>query len=462
MDVLILARMQFAITTIYHFFFVPLTIGLAIFIAILETRYVRTGDEKMKNMVKFWGKLFLINFAMGVATGIVQEFQFGMNWSGYSRYVGDIFGAPLAVEALLAFFIESTFLGLWIFGWEKLSKRAHLLCIWLVAAATTISAFWILTANSFMQNPVGYVINEAAGRAELTNFFELITNPHTAYQFSHVFFAALATAGFFVLGIAAYHIVRNRHRDIFNKIFKQGVVFALVGTLLVIGVGHFQGVYLVEEQPMKMAAAEAHWNTDDPAAFNVIAFPNTAEGENRFDLSIPGLLSLMSYNQLGRQVEGINDLQEEMAATYGEGNYIPPVATTFYSFRFMILAGLLMLVLAICGAVWSRQDQFVRRSTYLRLLLPAIFLPYIANAAGWLMAEIGRQPWIVYGLQTVDEGVSTVVSAPAVLFTLLGFTAIYAILAVFDVYLLARYAKKGLEGAMPAAEKTEGGASLWI
>ena len=217
MDVLTLARLQFGITTVYHFFFVPLTIGLALFLAVLETRYVKTNDPKLKEQVKFWGKLFLINFALGVATGIVQEFQFGMNWSEYSRYVGDIFGAPLAIEALLAFFIESTFLGLWIFGWDKLSKKIHLLCMWLVAAASTISAFWILTANSFMQNPVGYTINEEAGRAELTDFFALISNPHTMYQFSHVVLAAIATAGFFVLGIAAYHILRNREKETFQK-----------------------------------------------------------------------------------------------------------------------------------------------------------------------------------------------------------------------------------------------------
>lgn len=461
MDTVILARLQFAITTIFHFFYVPMSIGLSIFIAVLETRYVRSGDEKLKRMVKFLGKLFLILFAMGVASGIVQEFQFGMNWSGYSRYVGDIFGAPLAIEALLAFFLESTFLGLWIFGWEKLSKRAHVICMWLVAFATTISSYWILSANSFMQNPVGFIVNEETGRAELTDFFALLTNPHVYFQLSHVIAAAVTTAAFFILGIAAYHLVRKRNVDTFLKVFQQGAIFAVIGTISVVLIGHFQGQFLVQDQPMKMAAAEAHWNTSDPPDLDLIAIPDTKNGRNRFELSATGFLSFMSYNRFGEQVEGINDLQAQMEEEFGPGNYIPPVALTFYSFRIMFGAGLLMIVISIVALLWSRKKRPPNSfSLFLRVLLPCIALPFLANSAGWIMAEVGRQPWIVYGLQTVYEGVSTAVSAPSVLFTLLGFTAIYTVLTGIAIYLIAVHNKKGLE-AIPETTKEEEGEAIW-
>jgi cytochrome d ubiquinol oxidase subunit I len=444
LDVLILARLQFAVTTIYHFFFVPLSIGLALFIAILQTRYLKTGEEKMKSMVKFWGKIFLIIFAMGVATGIVQEFQFGMNWSEYSRYVGDIFGAPLAIEALLAFFIESTFLGIWLFGWDKLSKKAHLACIWLVTAATAISAFWILTANSFMQNPVGYTINAATGRAELTSFSQLLTNPHTVYQMLHVISASLATAGFLVLGICAYQLLKGRERDLFAKVFRQAAVFAVIGSLAVAGVGHFQGVYLVKEQPMKMAAADAHWNTADKPDWAIIAFPNTAKGRNSFAIKVPGLLSFLSYSQFGRQVEGINDVQKDMTAKYGPDNYVPNVWLTFYAFRFMLLSGILMIIMAVLAIIWRKPDKLLRQQKFLKLLIPCIALPHIANAGGWITAEVGRQPWIVYGLQTVTQGVSQVVSASAVLLTIVGFTAIYAALLVIAFKLIQKTCRDGM------------------
>ena len=452
MEVLLLARLQFAITTIFHFFFVPLSIGLALFIAILQTRYLRKGDEKFKVMVKFWGKIYLIIFAMGVATGIVQEFQFGMNWSEYSRYVGDIFGAPLAIEALLAFFIESTFLGIWLFGWDKLSKKIHLACIWLVAVATTISAFWILTANSFMQHPVGYTMNAEAGRAELTSFSQLLTNSHTIYQLLHVIAAALATAGFLALGVCAYQLLKGKEQKLFSMVFRQAAVFAIIGSLAVALVGHFQGVYLVQEQPMKMAAADAHWNTADKPDWPLIAFPNTAKGENSFAIKIPGLLSFLSYSQFGRQVDGINDVQKEMVATYGQDNYIPNVWITFYAFRLMLLAGLIMIIMSVLAIIWGKQEKLVQRQKYLKLLIPSIALPHIANAGGWLVAEVGRQPWIVYGLQTVTQGISQVVSAPAVLLTLIGFTAIYAVLFVIAFKMIKKSCRDGLVAAASEQE----------
>jgi len=465
MDVLFLARMQFATTTVFHYFFVPLSIGLALFIAILQTRYVRTGDKEMKPLIKFLGKLFTINFAIGVATGIVQEFQFGMNWSEYSRYVGDIFGVPLAIEALLAFFIESTFLGLWIFGWEKLSRKLHLACIWLVTAASALSAFWILTANSFMQNPVGYTINADTARAELTSFTELLSNPYIAYQYAHVLAGALATTGFFVLGISAYQIMKGRNQLLFNKAFKQAAVFAILGTLAVTGIGHIYGVFLTERQPMKMAAADAHWNTADNPDWAIIAIPDKTQGRNTFAVKVPGMLSFLSYNRFGRQVEGINDLQKDMAVQYGAGDYVPNVWVTFYAFRFMVAAGGLMFLISIPALLWRQPEKLAQKHKFLKLLIPCILLPVIANAAGWIVAEVGRQPWIVYGLQTVNQGVSQVVAAPTVLFSLLGFTALYAVLLVITVKLMMKFCREGLitetsetvEQAPAEAAAVEGG-----
>jgi cytochrome d ubiquinol oxidase subunit I len=347
---ILLARIQFAATSTYHFFFVPLTLGLVLLVAIIQTRYVQTGDEKFKKMTKFWGNLFLINFAMGVVTGIVQEFQFGMNWSGYSRYVGDIFGAPLAVEALLAFFIESTFIGIWVFGWERLGKKAHLTCIWLVAIASNLSAVWILIANSFMQNPLGYEI--ANGRAQMIDFPALITNPHFLYQFPHVFSAGLCTGAFFIMGVSAWHLFKGSDIDFFKTSFKYGATAGFIAVILVVGIGHFQGQHLVQEQPMKMAAAEAHWETADPADFVIFAGIDEKNRANSAEIKIPGLLSFMSYNSFTGEVKGLNDLQAEMEARHGPGNYTPPVAVNFWSFRVMVGAGLLMLLLALLALIF--------------------------------------------------------------------------------------------------------------
>ena len=306
MDVITLARLQFAITTVYHFFFVPLTLGLSIIVALMQTLYVRTNREVYKDMTKFWGKLFVINFAVGVVTGIVQEFQFGMNWSEYSRFVGDIFGAPLAIEALLAFFLESTFLGLWIFGWDKLPKRVHLLAIWLVAISSNLSALWILIANSFMQQPVGYVLNN--GRAEMTDFLAVVFNPNIWTQFPHVIASGLTTAAFFVLGISAYHLVRRpQDSDLFQRSFQIAAVVGILGTVGVVMSGHSQMQHLVISQPMKVAAAEALWETEDPAGLSVLTIGNL-QGEEVFSIRVPSLLSLLALDQLQGTVRGINGL----------------------------------------------------------------------------------------------------------------------------------------------------------
>ncbi len=440
MDPLLLSRLQFGITTVYHFFFVPLTLGLSILVAIMETVYVRTGDETYKRMTQFWGTLFLINFAMGVVTGIVQEFQFGMNWSEYARFVGDIFGAPLAIEALLAFFLESTFLGIWLFGWDKLSKRLHAATIWLVAIGSNLSALWILIANSFMQQPVGFVLRNE--RAEMADFFALITNPNIWGQFPHVVTAGITTAAFFVLGISAYHLLRkSSDLDLFRRSFQAAVIYGVIGTVLVILIGHTQAQHVVRIQPMKLAAAEALWDSENPASLSLFTVGNERARRDVFAIRIPGLLSFLAYNRFTGEVQGINQLQAEYVQKYGPGDYVPPVALTYWTFRFMVGAGFLMAFMAFYGLYLVMKGQFEPKRRYLKLLIPAILLPYIANTSGWLMTELGRQPWIVYGLKKTADSVSPGVSAGTVLFSVAGFTLLYGVLMVADVYLLAKYAR---------------------
>ncbi len=444
MDALDLARLQFAATTIYHFFFVPLTLGLSILVAIMQTFYYRTNNPVYKRMTKFWGKLFIINFAMGVVTGIVLEFQFGMNWSEYSRFMGDIFGAPLAIEALMAFFMESTFLAIWLFGWDKLPKGLHLASIWLAALGANISALWILIANSFMQEPVGYVLRN--NRAEMNDFIELITNPNVRVQFPHVVTSGMVTAAFFVLGISAWHLLRNKreHQDFFSRSFRIATVYGLIAIVLVILVGHSQAQHMVETQPMKMAAAEGLFESEDPAALSLITIGDWEQREEVFSIRIPRMLSLLSYNQLDGEVKGIHDLQAEYEETYGEGkNYIPPVALSYWSFRAMVGSGFLMLALAAVGLYLILKDRFTSNRRFLQILIPALLLPYIANTAGWLLTEVGRQPWIVFGLQRTEDAVSPNVSAGMVALSLVLFTLIYGVLMVVDVYLLGRVGKQG-------------------
>ena len=450
MDPILLSRVQFGITTVYHFFFVPLTLGLSVLVALMETIYVRTGREVYKHMAKFWGKLFLINFAMGVVTGIVQEFQFGMNWSEYSRFVGDIFGAPLAIEALLAFFLESTFLGIWIFGWDKLSKGMHAAAMWMVAIGSNISALWILIANSFMQQPVGYVLRN--GRAEMDDFFALLLNPSVGVQFPHTVMAGFATAAFFVMGISAYHLIRQTNPDLFRRSFQMAAIVGSIAIVLVVLNGHSQAQHMVETQPMKMAAAEALWTSLDPASFSLLTIGDLSQRRDVFAIRLPRLLSLLSYNQLSGEVKGIHNLQAEYEQVYGPGNYIPPVAVTYWSFRIMVGAGFAMAALALYALFIVMGEMFEHRPRILKLFLWAIALPYLANTAGWLMTELGRAPWVVFGLMKIEDAVSPTVTGGMALVTLLGFTLVYAALIVADIYLLSKFAKAGvpLPGETPA------------
>ena len=445
MGAIILARWQFAITTIFHFFFVPLTLGLSIFVAILETRYVRTGDGLYKKMAKFWGKIFLINFAIGVVTGIVQEFQFGMNWSEYSRFMGDIFGAPLAIEALLAFYMESTFIGLWIFGWDKLSKRTHLAAAWLVAVGSNISALWILIANSFMQHPTGYALDPDTGRALMSDFWALVTNPNVLLQFPHVLGAGISMAGFVVMAFSAWHLLRKHDVTFFRPSFRMASFYALIGAVLVGGIGHIQGQFMVKHQPMKMAVAEAHWNTEDPASLSLLTIGNWEQTEDVFSIRIPALLSFMTYSRPYGEIKGVNQLKEEFAQTYGPGNYVPPVALNYWAFRAMVGAGALMILLAFLGVLWSKDLKLDTRKNYLRIMMFAAGLPYLATTTGWILTETGRWPWIVYGLQKIDEAVSPNVPSWNIIVSLIGMTILYTALTVVAVKLGLKYGTRDVK-----------------
>jgi cytochrome d ubiquinol oxidase subunit I len=456
MDALTAARWQFGITTVYHFLFVPLTIGLAIVIAVLETMWVRTRDPRYLRATKFWGKLFLINFAMGVVTGIVQEFQFGMNWSSYSRFVGDIFGAPLAVEGLLAFFLESTFLGLWIFGWDRLSPRLHAATAWLVAAGTVISAYWILAANAWMQNPVGYQVNPATGRAELQSFLEVVRNPLAWHHLGHVILASLLTAGALVLAVSGWQLLRNRQDPVFRLSSAFAVVLVLVASLAVLVSGHFQGQEMTRVQPMKSAATEALWNTEAPAAFSIVAIPSMSQDRNLFDIRIPRLLSVLDANSLTAEVQGINQLEAQYEAQFGPGDYRPLVPVLYWAFRVMVGSGLLLILIGLLGTWLLYRKRLYGVRWYHRLALLGLLLPFLANATGWIVTEMGRQPWVVYNVLLVRDAVSPAVDTASVLITMIGFTVLYGALAVIDVYLMAKYARAGAGEETSAAEAGAG------
>jgi len=441
MGEVLLARWQFGITSVYHFLFVPLTLGLSILVAVMETMYVRTGNEIYKKMAKFWGKLFLINFSLGVVTGLVQEFQFGMNWSEYSRFMGDIFGVPLALEALTAFYLESVFIGVWIFGWDRLSKKAHALTIWLVAFATNLSALWILAANSFMQAPVGYVLRNS--RAELVDFPAVLTNPYLLNQYPHTLFAGLATAGIFVMAISAYHLLRKSHLEVFRLSFKIGLICALLASLAVGGTGHRQAQFMAQAQPMKLAAMEALWETADPAPFAFVAIADKEKQKNSVNLEVPYLLSVLVYDSFKGEVKGLKDLQVQYVKQFGPGDYIPDITPVFWSFRIMVIAGgWLLLITFTCAWLW-RKKKLEDSPCVLKAVIWTLPVPYLANSTGWLVTEIGRQPWIVFGLQRVEKGVSPLVSAGLIWTSMIGLTLIYGILAVIGVSLLVRFAKQG-------------------
>ena len=464
MDPTDIARWQFAITTVYHFLFVPITIGLSAIIAGYETAWVRTGNETWLRLTKFFGKLFLINFAIGVVTGIVQEFQFGMNWSDYSRFVGDIFGAPLAIEGLLAFFLESTFLGLWIFGWDRLPAKVHAACIWLVHIGTLFSAYFILAANSWMQHPVGFEYNPDTGRAEMNDFAAVLFNKVQLVTFPHVVLSAYMTGAAFVVGIALWHLTRkatpSRDLPVYRRAVRTGAAILLAAGLGVAVSGDVQGKIMTEVQPMKMAAAEGLYDTETSAGFSIFTVGTLDGSKETFSIKVPGLLSFLGTGSTDGEVQGINQLREQYQEEYGQdpgaayyspGDYTPVIPLTYWTFRIMI--GLGLLAAAVAGWIlWATRKGAApagRAIVWAAIALP--FLPLFANSFGWIFTEMGRQPWSVFGLMTTAQSVSPGVGATQMLISLITLTLLYGVLAVVEVKLLFTYIRRGADQVEPPA-----------
>ena len=462
-----LARWQFGITTIYHFLFVPLTIGLSVVVASLQTAWYRTGKAEYLRATRFFGKLFLINFAMGVVTGIVQEFQFGMNWSTYSTFVGDVFGAPLALEALLAFFLESTFIGLWIFGWDRLPKRVHLATIWVAAIGSNLSAYFILAANAWMRHPVGYEVvpgPNGTGRARMTDFVAVLTNPQAWSTYAHVLGASFVVAGLFVVAVSAYRLWRHDDADrgMFRKTLRAGLVTTAVAGVLVSLSGHHQAQLMAEYEPMKLASAEALWRTEAPAGFSLFAVGDVEAGvdglgANVVDLQVPYLLSILATNTPNGEVEGIVELQERFTEQFGPGDYVPNVPVLYWAFRLMIGLGLAGVALSVAGLWLTRRGRlpataWSRGGWMYALAVLALPAALAANIAGWVLTEIGRQPWTVVGELLTAMSVSPGTSLGEVALSLTLFTAVYGVLAVVEARLLWRYVQAGPGAAVPAVE----------
>ena len=452
MDIVSLARFQFAMTTVYHFFFVPFSIGTAFAIAIMETIYVRTKNEVYKKMARYWGNIFLLSFAVGVVTGLIQEFQFGMNWSDYSRFMGDIFGAPLAFEALLAFFMESTFIGLWTFTWNKVKPGVHALFIWMTSIGSMISALWILTANSFMQNPVGYTIKD--GRAEMTDFFALLKNPQLFFEYGHVIGAALMMGGVIVAGLTGFQLLRAKKQPVSDEtkhIYKTSMRFgmwvSLIFAVLTIAVGHAQMQYLIKEQPMKFAATEAIYkNTKDPAGLALVGVADQKNHELKGSIEIPGMLSFMSYNKFSGSLTGIDEVNKDLTKKYGKYiagekmNYYPPVNTLFWSFRIMVGVGMWVALVSIVALFLTRKgkETLYEHKWMLWVVALTTFLPFIGNTVGWFVTEFGRYPWTVYGLFTIKQSVSPTVSVASLLTSNIVYFVLFTALAVVMIGLVIK------------------------
>ncbi|MDP0285165.1 cytochrome ubiquinol oxidase subunit I [Glaesserella parasuis] len=505
LDVVELSRLQFALTALYHFLFVPLTLGLSFVLVVMETLYVTTGKEVYKDMTKFWGKLFGINFALGVTTGITMEFQFGTNWSYYSHYVGDIFGAPLAIEGLMAFFLESTFIGLFFFGWDRLSKGKHLLTTFAVAFGSNFSALWILVANGWMQSPAGSEFNFETMRMEMVSFSDLVLNPVTQSKFLHTVSAGYTCGAIFVLGISAYYILKGRDLGFARRSFSVGASFGLVAIISVLIMGDESGYEIGKAQPVKLAAMEGEFETHPaPAAWNAFVIPNTAEMKNEMAISIPYAAGIIATRSLDKEIKGLKDLREENVqrvrngiVAYGlleklrSGNYtvedkeafkavqkdlgfglllkpytdkvvdateeqilkaaadtIPNVGPTFWSFRIMMIAGGLMLLLIIAAFVQNVRGTVGTKPLLLKALLWGIPLPWIAIESGWFLAEYGRQPWAVY--EVLPTGVANSALTTADLWIAIGLLCgLYTLFLVVEMYLMFKYGRLG-----PSALKT--------
>ena len=436
-----LSRIQFATTALYHFLFVPLTLGLAPLVALMQTFWYRTGDPAWLRLTRFFGTLLLINFAIGVATGLVMEFQFGMNWAVYSKFVGDVFGAPLAIEGLAAFMLEATFLGLWIFGWDRLPPRIHLATIWIAALGTWLSAYFILVANSWMQHPVGYQLVD--GKAELTSVWALLSNGFALRAYLHTILAGLIFGSIVMLGVCCWHFLRGHDVELFRRAAKLALIVAVPMTLLQLIVGNRFGEAVTSAQSMKIAASEAQWDTCQPCSFSLFQIGGFTEDDQTpsFSIQVPRLLSYMATGSFDGQVQGLTELQKQEQRTYGRGNYMPNVRVIYWSMRVMAYVGMLMFLVAAVGAWLYWRQKLERARWYLWAAVFAIALPYIAATAGWVLTEMGRQPWIVQGLLKTEDAVSPTVSAWTVGVSLGVFAGLYGILAVVDFVLMRRYAR---------------------
>ncbi|HEY7952510.1 MAG TPA: cytochrome ubiquinol oxidase subunit I [Solirubrobacteraceae bacterium] len=439
-----LARWQFATTSIYHFLFVPVTIGLAFLVAILQTAWHRNGRPEYRRLTRFFGTLLLINVAVGVVTGLVQEFEFGMNWSTYSRFVGDVFGGPLAMEGLAAFFLESTFLGLWLFGWDRLPKRVHLACIWLVSIGTMLSALFIMAANSWMQHPVGYTLNHA-GQPQLNNIGALFTNPTFLWGYVHVLLASLVTGSLIMLAVSAWYLRKRQEVESFTRAASLSLAVLIPSIVLALFVGSELGVVEAKYQPMKIAAAEAQWETCQPCSFSLFQIGGGANDKTPSQIiEVPHVLSLLATNSWNGKVIGLNQLQAEYEKRYGPGNYVPDVFIQYWSMRIMAYIAALVLLLALWGAWLLHKGRLDGSKWFLRLSIWAVVTPFLMNTAGWMLTENGRQPWIVQGLMKTVNASSPSVTSTDIWISLIVFVLIYLALGAADLVLMLRYARKGL------------------
>jgi cytochrome d ubiquinol oxidase subunit I len=445
-----LARAQFATTSLYHFLFVPLTLGLGPLVAVMQTLWLRTRDERWLRLTHFFGTLFLINFAIGVATGLVQEFQFGMNWSVYSKFVGNVFGAPLAIEGLAAFFLESTFLGLWIFGWDRLSPRLHLATLWIAVLGTWLSAYFILVANSFMQDPVGYKL--VNGEAQLTSVWKLLSSDWALWAFGHTMLAGLTAGAAVVFGACCWHFARGRNAELFRPAAKLALIVLVPVACVNLWFGSHFGILVTRLQPMKISAAEALWTTAEPASFSLFQVGgfSSSSPTPSFSIEIPGLLSFLSTGSFHGTVVGLDELNSQYQAMYGPGNYEPPVETVYWSMRGMAYLGSIVALVAIVGALLAWRRRLERTTWFCWVAVVTAFLPFGASAFGWVLTEVGRQPWIVQGLLKTSQANSPAVSATWIGLSLGIFVALYALLLALDVWLMRRYAGRDPRESAPA------------
>jgi len=455
MDVITLSRIQFGVTTALHFLFVPLTLGLVWFVAIFQTQYYRTGEERYRRMAKFWGKLFLVNFGIGVVTGLVQEFQFGMNWSEYSRFVGDVFGALLAIETMVAFFLESVFIGIWIFGEGRVSKEVHLFSIWMAAIGSLFSSIWILIASGWMHNPVGYVINPITGNAQLVDIIAVLTNPKGWLLFRHAIAAGFATSAFFMLGISSWYILRKRELEVFKPSFITGAIVGLIASFMLFMTGHEQGQEMRIYQPMKLAAIEALWETEQPASFSLITIGDLTGKQEVWSIRIPYLTSFLACNNFDCEIRGVNDLQAEYETLYGPNDYIPLMVVTYWSFRIMFALELIMLFASAFALLVVLRNWSPGLVKWLKWMPYTIPLPFIAGITGWITTEMGRQPWIVQGLLTTAQAISPNLTIAEVAISLTGFTLIYSVLTFIMIQLMYKFARQGTEAALKKSVDVE-------